>query len=122
MVRASILFVDDEAINLLNMKYMLEDSFVVHTARSGDSALALLQEKEVNVILTDQKMPGMTGVELAHRIRQEDKELPILIVTGYVDDDEVNDAVERGLVQEIIYKPYTESHILETIRQHAHSR
>lgn len=118
MSRAPILFVDDEAINLLNMQYMLEDTFVVHTARSGERALALIEEKEVNLLLTDQKMPGMTGVELAHRVRQRASDIPILIVTGYVDDDEVNEAKQSGLIQEIIYKPYSESHILRTLTRY----
>lgn len=120
MSKAPVLFVDDEAINLLNMQYLLEDQFVAHTASSGKKALAILEEKEIAVLITDQKMPGMTGVELARQVRQMDKDIPILIVTGYVDNDEVNEAKRTGLVQEVIYKPYSVRAVLETISAYAY--
>jgi CheY-like chemotaxis protein len=116
MRRASILIVDDEAVNLLNMKYLMEDDFEVYTATTAKTALDIVRKHEVHLILTDQKMPGMTGVDFAREVRQLVPEMPILVLTGYVDDETINEAERTGLIQEVVFKPYSEERLFERIR------
>ena len=62
-----VLFVDDEPGNLELFRMQFEGTFAVRTAASGDEALAILAREDIGVLLTDERMPGMTGVELLAR-------------------------------------------------------
>jgi PAS domain S-box-containing protein len=81
------LAVDDDFLVLMNTVAMLEDlGWQVHSASSGHEALELLEEQsDIALIVTDQMMPGMTGLELAARAREADSRLCILVATGYLD-------------------------------------
>ena len=79
-----ILVVDDDPLVLMGTVDMLEDlGHLVMPAKSGLQALDILQETRVDLVLTDQSMPQMTGSELATRIRALHPDLPIVLVTGY---------------------------------------
>jgi CheY-like chemotaxis protein len=83
----TVLVVDDDALILENTAAMLEDlGHKVSRAHSGEKALQQMRNTDgLDVILTDQAMPGMTGLQLIERIRAERPNLPILLVTGYSD-------------------------------------
>ena len=85
--RLSVLVVDDEPLVLVNAAAMLKDlGHWVMEAASGQQALDLLRNgSPVDLVITDQAMPGMTGVQLAGRIRTEWPDLPVLLATGYAD-------------------------------------
>ena len=88
---AAILLVDDDPLIGMATADMLEDlGHSVWEARSGESALEILQKspeegQKIDLVITDHAMPGMTGVELAGRIRELFPNLPILLATGYAD-------------------------------------
>jgi CheY-like chemotaxis protein len=82
-----VLIVDDDALVAMSTIEMLEDlGHTVTAAHSGKNALELLGSgQEVDVLVTDHAMPGMTGIELAGIVQEKHPGLPILLVTGYAD-------------------------------------
>jgi CheY-like chemotaxis protein len=84
---ATILVVDDDALIGMSTVDMLEDlGHTVFSAGSGSQALEILESGAcIDLVLTDQAMPGMTGVELARIVRGKRPDIPILLTTGYAD-------------------------------------
>ncbi len=114
---AIILLVDDERDNLEPMRLMLEDSYRVLTAENGPQALALLEAEPVELIIADQRMPGMTGVELLARVHQIKPDVVRLILTAYSDFDAMLKAINEGRVYRYIIKPWDVDDMRLTIRQ-----
>ncbi|MEM7449040.1 MAG: hybrid sensor histidine kinase/response regulator [Myxococcota bacterium] len=110
-----ILYVDDEAANLLTLKYSLDGKFRVLTADSGEKAIELLKTEEVAVLLTDQRMPGMTGVELCARVRDMKPRVIRIILTAYADVQDAIAAINLGHVSHYIAKPFQEEELVEAI-------
>lgn len=81
----TVLAVDDDALVLMNTTMMLEDlGHVVIEAFNGQDALKLLASRsDIGLVITDQSMPGMTGVELARTIEEKWPDLPVILATGY---------------------------------------
>ncbi len=106
--RTAVLYVDDEPSNLKVFQVGFQQRFEVHTARSGEEALQLLAASpgRFGVLLTDQRMPGMTGAELLERAQVAAPEVQRMIVTAYSDMDAVFDAVNRGQVHRYFVKPW----------------
>ena len=79
-----ILFVDDEeGIQLLYREELEEDGFEVHSALTGEDALQKLQIVSPDLIILDIKMPGMSGIEVLHQIKEENPKMPVILNTGY---------------------------------------
>jgi signal transduction histidine kinase len=113
---AKVLFVDDEPANLVVCEETCSDVFSVITARSGHAALEAMKRDEVAVIVADQRMPGMTGVELLERIRRDYPETSRLLITAYVDIPATIDAINRGHVRRYVRKPWDPEELKATIR------
>lgn len=94
---AQILIVDDEAIARDNVAYMLEKGgYEVLTADTGDAAIALLNEREVDLILTDLRMQGRDGMGVLKAARQLWPETEVIVVTGYASIDTAVEAIQKG--------------------------
>src|SRR5260370_252440 len=79
----TILCVDDEEIPRTLRKFILQKKgYRVLTAASGNEALEMLDKEEINLVLSDQMMPGMTGTELTNRIRETYPAMPIVLISG----------------------------------------
>jgi DNA-binding NtrC family response regulator len=102
----SILLVDDEPEILFSLRGLLRKEFDLHTATSGAEALEVLRRQPIQVIMTDQRMPEMTGVELLRRARGECPESIRIIFTGYADLKAVIDAVNQGQIYRYLTKPW----------------
>jgi DNA-binding NtrC family response regulator len=113
----SILLVDDEPEILFSLRGLLRKEFEVHTAESGAEAIEVLKQHPVHVIMTDQRMPGMTGVQLLHRVRGEHPQAIRIVFTGYADIKAVIDAVNQGHIYRYITKPWDPDELLGVIRQ-----
>ncbi len=103
-----ILYVDDEQGNIDYFKTVFRREYHVLTAKSGEEALQLLMEEEgIAIVLTDQRMPRMTGVEFLKKVM----ELPVdpvrILVTGYADMETVIKAINQGHIFYYISKPWT---------------
>jgi sensor histidine kinase YesM len=106
MAKPSLLYVDDEHQNLVAFKASFRKQYEVHTAQSGAEALALLRETPVQVIVADQRMPGMTGVELFEQLLPEFPDPIRMVLTGYSDVQAIVDAINKGQIYYYITKPW----------------
>jgi DNA-binding NtrC family response regulator len=82
---AHVLFIDDEEPNLVVFEAVCGDDFPVLTASSAAAGLQLMAEHEIGVVLTDQRMPGMTGIELLEKVEVEYPDAIRLLITAYSD-------------------------------------
>jgi len=115
--RHPILLVDDEPEILFSLRGLLRKEFELHTAESGAEALEILQQHTVHVIMTDQRMPQMTGVELLRRARGECPEAIRMIFTGYADVKAVIDAINEGQIYRYLTKPWDPDELVVALRQ-----
>lgn len=102
----SILIVDDEKDNLKALQRLLKKDFEVSIAESAFEALKLVQKNNYPVILSDQRMPEMTGVEFFEKAKSLSPLSSRVLLTGYTDLDSVIDAINRGNVYRYISKPW----------------
>lgn len=110
----TVLAVDDDALVLMNTVAMLEDEgHVVIEATSGTDALEVLRRGErVDLVITDQAMPRMTGLELTKIIKSEWPKLPVIMATGYA---ELPEGVGFDLIR--LSKPFTQAQLVEALSQ-----
>ena len=101
-----VLFVDDDEDNLAVCEAVCADDFEVLTAQSGARALELMRVHEVGVIVSDQRMPNMSGIELLERVRAEFPDTVRVLVTAYSDVHAAIDAINRGRVRRYLKKPW----------------
>jgi two-component system NtrC family sensor kinase len=101
-----VLFVDDDEENLAVCEAMFGEDFSLLTASGGAEALALMRSHEVAVVVTDQRMPFMTGVELLERVRGEFPDAARVLVTAYADSHAAIAAINRGRVRRYFKKPW----------------
>ncbi|NDC40007.1 MAG: response regulator [Chitinophagia bacterium] len=112
-----ILYVDDENNNLVSFKAVFRMKYNVHTAISGEEAIKVLREHPINVIVTDQRMPHMTGVEFLETIIGEFPDPMRILLTGYADMNAVVDAVNKGKIFHYLTKPWNEEELDMTIQK-----
>ena len=112
-----VLCVDDEPNILSSLRRMLSlEGFEVFTADSGAQALELLAKDTVNVIISDMQMPGMHGVELLEKVRQQWPHTMRLMLTGASDMSGAIEAINQGAIYRYIAKPWNDEELLSTIR------
>jgi signal transduction histidine kinase/ActR/RegA family two-component response regulator len=112
-----VLVVDDEECIRELLRELLEISHcAVSTAASGHEALGLFQSSEFDAVFTDVGMPGMSGWELSGLIRQQSKEIPIAVITGWGGAVGSNEQKEAG-VNWVVAKPFTADRIFELVRE-----
>jgi DNA-binding NtrC family response regulator len=101
-----VLFVDDESDLVETLRLNYERDFTVLSATSGEEALAVVSGEPVAVLVTDQRMPGMSGLEVIARAREVRPALVPIILTGYTEVEALVDAVNRGDIHRYIFKPW----------------
>lgn len=113
-----ILVVDDNAMLLRNMKYLLEERYLVSVAASGSQALNSIKKNKPDLILLDVEMPGMSGVELLEIIRADEfmKDIPVIFLTANADSDVVTE-VAKLKPQGYTLKPPVRAKLLEIIEK-----
>ena len=112
-----ILYVDDEPQNLLTFRYALEDRYSVVTADSGSQALEMLAQRDVAVLVCDQRMPGMTGVEVCARAKEIQPNAARIIMTAYADLQAAIDAINQGHVFRYLTKPWRDDELTSVLDQ-----
>ena len=104
--KPKILFVDDEESILRGVKLNLGRTYDISTASSGRDALSLLEEEEpFQVIVSDFAMPGMNGADFLEKVREQDKEVVTLLLTGQANFDDLCEVVRRGEIFRLLGKP-----------------
>ncbi len=114
-----ILLVDDEPEILFSLQGLLRREFELYTAESGAQALEILQQHPIHVIMSDQRMPEMTGVQLMHRVKDAHPEAIRIVFTGYADIRAVVDAINNVGLYRYITKPWDPDELIEVLHQAA---
>jgi len=108
--------VDDDTDVLGSLRFLLEtDGFDVRTFRSGAALLNTIATGDVDCFVIDYKMPTMSGIDLASRLRNRDIDTPIILITGYPDDNILEKAAAAG-IHHVLLKPHLEESLASRIR------
>jgi adenylate cyclase len=116
-MKYKILIVDDEPANLRMLERLFADQYDVLTATSGEEGLEMLQAHEVALILSDQRMPGMTGLEFLKKAGEMRATTVRIILTGYTDVDTLVDSINSGIVYKYITKPWSNTDLQQTLQR-----
>jgi signal transduction histidine kinase len=114
--RHTILIVDDESDVVRSVKDLLRLDYRVLGATRGEDAIRMMEEEEIHVVMSDQRMPNMSGVELLGRVRGRYPDAIRLLFTGYADMKAVIDAINTGHVYRYITKPWDPDELQAVIR------
>jgi diguanylate cyclase (GGDEF)-like protein len=115
--RHSVLVVDDEPLILSSLQRLLRREFDVLGAHSGPEGLALLGTHDVHVIISDQRMPGMSGTEFLSQIQGAYPDAIALLLTGYADIESVIAAINSGGVYRYLVKPWNPDELVAAVRE-----
>jgi len=110
-----VLFVDDDDHVRSTIEFAFGDELHLKTAASGDEALAIAEHEEIGVLVADQRMPGMTGVDLCAAIARRSPDTVRIILTAYADLEVATAAIERGRVHRLLQKPFRNEDLLEAL-------
>ena len=114
----TILIVDDEEGILKSLRRLLNSLDVnVLTSPNGDKALDLLKSNQISLIISDQRMPGMTGVELLKKSRAISPDSVRILLTGYADIDATIEAINSGAIKYYLNKPWDNEFLLSRIQE-----
>jgi two-component system response regulator HupR/HoxA len=102
----SILVLDDEQRSLESIQRILNDQFDVHIASTIEQAETILQREWIQILLCDQRMPEMTGVEFTEKIRDDYPDVIRMIISGYTESNDIIDAINKGGIYQYITKPW----------------
>ncbi len=101
-----ILYIDDEQENLEAFEDEFDEYFTIHTASSGEEGLRILEEEPVVLALVDQRMPGMSGMEVMEAIQEKKPDILRIMITAYTDLQLVIDSINKGRVYQYFKKPW----------------
>lgn len=112
-----VLYVDDEPENLRIFELSFKREFQILTAQSGEQGLERLNSEPVALVLSDHKMPGMTGVEFLARASELDPKTVRILVTAYGDASTLGDAINNGSIYKFVPKPWRPEEMRMTIQR-----
>lgn len=114
-----MLVVDDEPDVAESVRQLLRHKFQVLTARSAEEGYKLMQEHEVHIIMTDQRMPKVTGVELLSRVRRGHPRAIRMLFTGFADVEAIIAAINQGHVFQFLKKPWQPEELERAVHEAA---
>lgn len=109
-----ILFCDDEQLLLMGLEMEYQEIFTVNIANGALAALELLRKQKIAVVISDQRMPEITGIELFKKLKIEYPNVLRILITGFTEMDIIVEAINEAEIFKFVKKPY-ESYILEDI-------
>jgi len=116
----TLLYVDDEPLNVTLFEINFQKKYAIRTALSGEKGLDILRsEPSIAVVISDMKMPGMNGIEFIRKAKENFPEIVFFILTGYEITEEITRALEEKLIHKYFKKPFLmkdmETAILEVL-------
>lgn len=114
--KCSLLVVDDEPSILETLKLLLTPEFDVLTADCADAAQQIFAQREIDILLTDQKMPRVSGVQLLEWVKDKSPRTIRLMMTGFAELEETISAINRGQVFRFLLKPWQPEHLQDVLR------
>jgi len=117
-VKNSILIVDDDSSNLLELFHILRSSYDISTAKNGESALKRAAENVPDLILLDVIMPDMSGLDVIKELKKSDttKSIPVILITGLSGESDLSDGLEAGAV-DYIRKPFSSDDVINSVKE-----
>jgi two-component system, sensor histidine kinase and response regulator len=112
-----VMIVDDELANLRLLERLFRQKYTVITAESGEQALGLLAQHDVALLITDQRMPNMSGLELLKQTAELRPHMVRMILTGYTDVGTLVEAINSGLVYQYLTKPWSNEDLRLTVER-----
>lgn len=112
MKKLNVLYLDDEPNNLLVFDASFRRHYQVKTTTDPDQALLWISNGIIDVVITDQVMPAMSGTEFLKKVREINNNIPRLLLTGYMASE-----IDRGLVHHVLSKPWDKDHLLHVIAE-----
>lgn len=117
--KTTVLIVDDEVRSLESLERILEDDFNVLTAENTVEAEKVLQTEWVQIILCDQRLPGLTGVEFLKTVRHKWPNIIRMIISGYTDSEDIISALNEAGIYQYITKPWQPDNLIHLIKNAA---
>ena len=115
--KPTVYVVDDDAAVLGSLRFLLEtDGFAVRTFRSATALLNAAGPPGADCYVIDYKMPDINGIDLAGRLRKTDGNIPVILITGYPDENISRRAAAAG-VKDVILKPLLDENLIKRIRR-----
>jgi response regulator RpfG family c-di-GMP phosphodiesterase len=115
--KINLLYVDDEENNLMSFKATFRLKYNVTIALSADEAMKILDKKPFEIIITDQRMPNMTGIEFLEKVLEKYPDPIRILLTGFTDYNAVIEAVNKGKIYHYLSKPWKEEELELTINK-----
>lgn len=116
-IEGYVLVVDDDtAVRMYLSAFLRKNGFSFLMCESATEAMAKLKENDVKLVLSDIRMPGISGLELLEEIRRYNSELPVILMTGYADVEIAIDAVNKGAFC-FLTKPFNKDYLLTSIKR-----
>ncbi|MEK9765459.1 MAG: response regulator, partial [Thalassolituus sp.] len=112
----TILIIDDEIRSLETLRRILDEDFDVKTASTVTEARAILAQEWVQIVLCDQRMPEITGVEFLKQIRDEWPDVIRMVISGYTDSADIISAVNDAGIYQYITKPWQPDSLILTLK------
>ncbi|MBN1183080.1 MAG: hybrid sensor histidine kinase/response regulator [Bacteroidales bacterium] len=106
--RGTILYIDDEKRNLEGFLHSFNDEYTIYITESTDEGLCIIKEKTVEVLISDLKMPDITGLDFIRKVKTESPNIVCIIVTAYGDMNSLLEAINQGNIFRYILKPWDE--------------
>jgi response regulator RpfG family c-di-GMP phosphodiesterase len=120
-MKQAVLFVDDETNILKAIRRLFNrDDFDIYTAENAAAALDLLESNMVQLVVSDHRMPGMSGVELLQRVRERWPDVLRIMITGNTEMNVAVEAINRGEVYRLITKPWADEDMRATVKEALH--
>ena len=111
--KTTILYVDDEEINLYIFEQTFQDDYKVFTANSGEEGLKQLDNhaESILVVISDMRMPNMNGVEFITQAKAKHQKIIYFVLTGYSYNDEIDHAIQNNIIHKFFTKPFNKTEI-----------
>ena len=114
----AVLCVDDEKNILNSLKRLLrKEGYRLFTASSGEDAFAILEDNDVNLVLCDQRMPGMSGTEFLAIVKKQYPDVIRIILTGYTEVNAITESINQGHIYKFFLKPWNDQNLKLEIKQ-----
>lgn len=115
--RTLLLVDDEENIASALTRLLRRDGYKILRANGGEAGMELLRQNEVGVIISDQRMPGMTGVEFLSEVKKHHPDTARIVLSGYTDLNSVTDAINRGAVYKFLTKPWDDDLLRKNVTE-----
>ncbi len=117
MKKYHLLLIDDEPANLHKLQRTFVDQYDVHLAKTGEEALEILHAHPIDAVVTDQRMPNMTGIEFLDAASKDHPDIVRIILTGYADVNDLIAAINVSKVHKYITKPWVPDDLRMAVRE-----